>query len=88
MSASILYALSGRFGDDGGRYLPTQRKQMMERAWAMHRAGQSVQAWRVDAAGRMLCYDGKATQRVTDYIVAGQVALRATPASREEVPHA
>lgn len=72
---ATMYALSGRRGDDGGRYLSTQWDAMKRRAWQMNRSGESVQVFRVGADGSLRMYDDKATQRVTRYIVAGLAAL-------------
>jgi hypothetical protein len=69
------YALVGRYGDDGGRYLTSQWPQMKARAWAMHRAGESVQVWRASQAGGLERYDSEATQRMTDHIVKTRDAL-------------
>jgi hypothetical protein len=43
---------------------------MKARALALHRAGSTVQVWRAMQAGDLLSYDGAATQRLTDHIVA------------------
>ena len=75
-----MYALVGRHGDDGGRYLTSQWPAMKVRGWQMHRAGNNVQVWRANDAG-LVSYDSAATQRMTDYIVAGKKALAATDAS-------
>jgi hypothetical protein len=70
-----LYALVGRNEDDGGRYLSSQRKQMMAAAWRLHLAGSLVQVWLVAGNGDLLKYDSTATRRVTDYIVKARAAL-------------
>lgn len=72
-----LYALVGRRGDDGGRYLTSQWPQMKARGWQMHRMGDSVQVWRASYDGGLERYDSEATQRMTNYIVAGRKALAA-----------
>lgn len=78
-----LYALVGRRGDDGGRYLVSQWPQMKARGWQMHRAGDTVQVWRAsyEALER---YDSAATRRMTDYIVEGRKALAAMDATAEK----
>ena len=70
-----MYALVGRNGDDGGRYLQSQHKQMKISAWRLYRSGSLVQVWLVAANGDLLKYDADATRRVTDYIVKARVAL-------------
>jgi hypothetical protein len=64
------YALVGRRGDDGGRYLTSQWPQMKLRGWWMHCEGDTVQVWRAMQAGGLERYDSVATQRMTDHIVA------------------
>lgn len=78
--SNLTYALVGRHGDEGGRYLTSQWPQMKVAAWRMHRAGDAVQVWRAMQNGDLLSYDGEATRRITDYIVNGMAALRATDA--------
>lgn len=74
--ANRTYALVGRRGDDGGRYVVSQWPQMKERAWAMVQAGDIVQVWRASSmCGDLYGYDGEATRRVTDHIV----KMRANP---------
>jgi hypothetical protein len=70
------YALVGRAGDAGGRYLASQHTQMKIAAWRMAQAGGMVQVWTTTRAGDLMKYDGDATRRVTDYIVKGRAALR------------
>jgi hypothetical protein len=72
---SRVYALVGRHGDDGGRYLQTQWPQMRIAAWRLHCAGHHVQVWRAMQNGDLLRYDGEATRRITDYIVKARRAL-------------
>jgi hypothetical protein len=69
------YALVGRRGDDGGRYMASQHRQMKAAAWRMHQAGDMVQVWTVMQNGDLMKYDGDATRRVTDYIVKARNAL-------------
>jgi hypothetical protein len=71
-----MYALVGRHGDAGGRYLSTQHKEMKIAAWRMAQAGDMVQVWTALQNGDLLRYDGDATRRVTDYIVKGRAALK------------
>lgn len=71
------YALVGRFGDDGGRYLASQHKQMKIAAWRLWQSGSLVQVWTVLDNGDLLKYDGDATRRVSDYIVKARAALEA-----------
>jgi hypothetical protein len=71
------YALVGRHGDDGGRYLESQRKQMKVSAWRLYQSGSLVQVWQVAGNGDLLKYDADATRRVSDYIVKARVALDA-----------
>jgi hypothetical protein len=68
------YAIVGRRGDDGGRYLAAQHKAMKIAAWKMAQAGDIVQVWTVFQNGDLMKYDGDATRRVTDYIVKGRQA--------------
>lgn len=75
MSGSALYALCGRHGDDGGRYLSSQRKEMMQAGWRLHRAGNLVQVWNAMSNGDLLRYDAAATRRMTDYICKARAAL-------------
>ena len=70
-----IYALIGRQGDAGGRYLASQHKQMKISAWKMAQAGDMVQVWWVLPNGDLAGYDGAATRRVTDYIVKGRAKL-------------
>ena len=76
-----IFALVGRNGDDGGRYLPSQRKQMKVAAWRMHQAGDMVQVWLAAQNGDLMKYDGAATRQVTDYIVKARADLQANCAS-------
>ncbi len=69
------YALVGRHGDDGGRYLGSQHKQMKVAAWRLWQSGSLVQVWTVAPNGDLLRYDGDATRRVSDYIVKARAAL-------------
>jgi hypothetical protein len=69
------YALVGRSGDSGGRYLASQHRQMKIAAWRMAQDGDMVQVWTVFGNGDLMKYDGDATRRVTDYIVKGRAAL-------------
>lgn len=69
------YALVGRSGDAGGRYLASQHKQMKIAAWRMSQAGDMVQVWTTMQNGDLMKYDGDATRRVTDYIVKARAAL-------------
>lgn len=68
------YALVGRRGDDGGRYLPSQHSLMKVAAWRMHKAGDMVQVWSALPDGDLLKYDGEATRRMTDHIVKARAA--------------
>jgi hypothetical protein len=70
-----IYALYGRNGDAGGRYLRNQWPQMRVAAWRMACAGEMVQVWRAMQNGDLLRYDGNATRRISDYIVKGRAAL-------------
>jgi hypothetical protein len=70
-----MFALVGRHGDAGGRYLPSQHKQMKIAAWRMHQAGDMVQVWLAMQNGDLMKYDGDATRRITDYIIKARAAL-------------
>jgi hypothetical protein len=77
--ANRTYALVGRFGDDGGRYLTSQWPQMRIAAWRLHVSGSPVQVWRAMQNGDLLSYDSEATRRITDYIVKAQRSLQVHP---------
>jgi hypothetical protein len=78
------YALVGqRKGDDGGRYLSSQSKQMQTRAWQMYRAGELPHVYRVredgTPAGKLSEYDSTVTQRVIKEILRTKKALGKNP---------